>query len=241
MAGEKGYCGLDGRAWCFREMLHPHEEQELSPSHQVYFSGCNLRCEYCTVAEWNESPEEVEAIDLDDLAGRIRKRHAEGARNVNLLGGEPAVNLYGILDLLEKIDPSATVVWNSNMYYAEPVNEVLKGLVDIFLADVKSGSAECGEKILGAADYFPVAKKRVEEALEHADVIVRHLVLPGHRDCCCDPVLQWLAGLGNVKVSLRLDYIPPVEAQYSPRGYLSEAEKKNVRNRAENLGLNLIE
>ena len=39
IAGEKGYCGLDDSARCFREMLHTAEEQELNPSHQIYFAG----------------------------------------------------------------------------------------------------------------------------------------------------------------------------------------------------------
>ncbi len=241
-AGQVGFCGLDGCARCFREMLHPHEERELSPSHQVYFSGCNLRCTYCSVAEWNELPMEVEeAIALDDLARRVAERRKHGARNLNLLGGEPAVNLYGILDLLERIDWRTTVVWNSNMYYSAPVTEALEGLVDIFLADVKSGSAECGRDLLGASDYFSVAGQRVKEAARQTEVIVRHLVLPGHLECCCFPVLEWLAAaLPEIKVSLRWDYMPPADGRPGPAGYLTQAEKECVLERAAGLGLNLI-
>jgi len=60
---------LDDKARCFREMLHPAEEAELSPSHQVYFSGCNLRCGYCTVPEWNAQPLTVPEMDLENWSG----------------------------------------------------------------------------------------------------------------------------------------------------------------------------
>ena len=242
LEGEKGFCGLDARAYCFREILHPNEEKELSPSHQIYFSGCNLRCEYCSVAEWNELPCEIDAIELDNLVKRIRERQAQGAMNLNFLGGEPSVNVYGILDFLERIDHSTTIVWNSNMYYDGVVDEGLRGLADIFLADIKCGNTECSEKNLSAADYFSVACNMVSRAIEHADVIVRHLVLPGHLDCCCRPILEWLVKeLPEVKISLRFNYIPPPEANYSPKGYLSQEEKDYVLEMASRMNLNLIE
>ncbi len=67
-AGEKGYCGLDGTVRCFREMLYYGEESELVPSHQIHFAGCNLKCEFCVVAEWNEQPFMAKEIDFDDMA-----------------------------------------------------------------------------------------------------------------------------------------------------------------------------
>jgi len=82
--------------------------RRCGPSHQVYFSGCNLRCEFCAVAEWNEYPQEAESIDIEVLAQRIADRMSEGANNLNLLGGEPAVNIYGILKLLVRFVLSST-------------------------------------------------------------------------------------------------------------------------------------
>jgi putative pyruvate formate lyase activating enzyme len=79
-SGEKGYCGLDARAVCFREMMHEREERELVPSHQVYFAGCNLRCEFCTVGEWNEGAGSVKGMSVEELASREVKRQAGSYR-----------------------------------------------------------------------------------------------------------------------------------------------------------------
>ena len=86
-AGQTGYCGLTHEAHIFREVLHYGEEAELIPSHQVFFSGCNLRCEFCAVAEWNAAPESAPLLDVAQLRECILARRKEGARTLNFLGG----------------------------------------------------------------------------------------------------------------------------------------------------------
>jgi putative pyruvate formate lyase activating enzyme len=240
-AGEVGYCRLDDRARCFREMLHPGEEAELSPSHQVYLAGCNLRCEFCTVAEWNQDPRAVGAMDTDRLVGRIEERRRQGARNVNLLGGEPAVSVAGILRLLGRLRSETAIVFNSNMYYNPCVDAWLRGHVDVYLADLKCGNSGCAKAMLDASDYVEVARRNIGMAREHGDVIVRHLVLPGHADCCLRPTLHWLAAqMPGVKVSLRTNYVPPARATAAPAGYARDEEIAAARNEARDLGLRLI-
>lgn len=240
--GEVGFCGLDDSVRCFREMMFYGEEEGLNPSHQVYFAGCNLQCEFCTVAEWNEYPQQAESTDIKVLAERIADRRAEGAKTLNLLGGEPAVNIYGILKLLEQIEPSTRVVWNSNMYYSDTAGELISGLVDIYLADFKCGNDNCSEVLLGAGDYVNVVKRNLAKAAEHGDVIVRHLVMPGHIECCLKPILHWLATeTPDVKLSLRGDYIPPARAVSAPRDYVSENDMRIAVDSARELGLNVID
>lgn len=242
MAGEKGFCGLDSRVYCFREMMHPAEEKELVPSHQVYFAGCNLQCGYCSVGEWNEDPWDFDPIEPDELVWRIEERRAHGAKTLNLLGGEPTVSLYGILGIMGKLDPAYRVVWNSNMYFSDEVHGVLAGLADVFLADMKCGNSTCSESILQAKDYFDVARDTVKKASGYADVILRHLVLPGHLECCCRPVLEWaMRELPLVKVSLRLDYMPPADKGDCPAGTLSGEERARAVEMAKDFGLNLIQ
>lgn len=241
-AGERGYCGLDDKARCFREMLHHGEERQLIPSHQVYFAGCNLRCGFCTVAEWNETPAAADEMNMTDLAHIIEQRRQEGAKTLNLLGGEPAVSLYGILELLGHLNSKIVVVWNSNMYYNAIVDEALRGLVGVFLADLKCYDCECSETILGASDYPQTATRNILKACEHADVILRFPLLPGHFDCCLRPGLNWVAEtVPDVKVSLRGDYIPPAGGSRAPKEYLSVAELDMAAKAAQELGLSLIQ
>jgi len=233
---------LDDKAHCFREMLHWAEEAELTPSHQVYFTGCNLRCEYCTVSEWNQEPLTVAEMDLEGRVRAVERRQRQGAKNVNLLGGEPTVSLPGILVLLRRIRTSTQVVLNSNMYYNECVDGLLQGLVDVCLADLKCGNRRCAAALLDAEDYVDVAQRNLRMADRHTDLIVRHLVLPGHMECCTKPVLQWLAAeLPRVKVSLRMNYVPPIEGAFAPKQYLTSHEAEAAVCLARDMGLHLIQ
>jgi putative pyruvate formate lyase activating enzyme len=223
-------------------MIHNHEETPLNPSHQVYFAGCNLRCEFCSVAEYNRQLGSICPIPLDCLTARIEERRRAGAATLNLLGGEPAVNLAGILSLLSAVDPKTVVVWNSNLYYNACVDTYIEGVADMILADYKCGNSECGRDLLGAEDYVSIVQENLVRAAAHADLIVRHLVLPGHRDCCTVPVLQWLADhLPQARVSLRFDYVPPAEPKRAPKNYPDSRDRTEVLELARNLHLNLIQ
>jgi len=217
------------------------EEPDLVPSHQVYFAGCNLKCGFCSVSEWNECPMDVPTIQMDDLIRQIQLRREQGANNLNLLGGEPAVNLYAILQLLERIPQEIRVVWNSNMYYSEPVREALDGLVDVYLADFKCGNNECAKKMLGVSDYLEIVQENLLWASERAELYIRHVAMPGHIDCCGQAILEWIAGyVPTATVSLRFDYIPPIPAGYCPAGYIQETEKQKLIEIMKQLNLNVI-
>ena len=99
-------------------------------------------------------------MDRGELLAVIERRRQQGARTLNLLGGEPAVSVHGILELLAGVDVRTTVVWNSNMYYAEPVARALVGLADIYLADLKCGNPTCAKELLDAGDYMDVVRRQ---------------------------------------------------------------------------------
>jgi putative pyruvate formate lyase activating enzyme len=239
--GEKGYCGLDDVTRCFREVVYCGEEDEIAPSHQIHFTGCNLRCEYCLVAEWNEQPSAANKMDIEEMASIIACRRKEGAKTLSLLGGEPAVNLHGILELLSRVEAEIKVVWNSNMYYNDVVDELMTGLSDVYLADLKCGNSICAKALLGAKDYVTVAKRNILKAHRHADVIVRHVLLPGHSECCLKPILKWLAEeIPEVNLSLRGNYVPPAEAVSSPTVYIKREEVQRAADLAQGMGLRLI-
>jgi len=240
-AGEKGFCGVTDAIRCFREAVYYHEESELIPSHLLFLTGCNLRCEFCPVVEWNESPNEADEMDMPLMRERILQRRREGARTLNFLGGEPSVNLYGLLRLLSPIRAEVNVVWNSNMYFSEDAARLLEGVVDIYLADFKCGGAGCAEELLGADDYVEVVTRNLLFAHRTADLIVRHVVLPGHAKCCLEPALRWLKeNIPQAKLSLRCEYMPPAEARKAPLEFLGEREFQAAFDRAGALGLNLI-
>ena len=113
--------------------------------------------------------------------------------------------------------------------------------MDVYLADFKCGNVECSKKLLGATDYIETVQRNIIEAAAHSDVIVRHVIMPGHVECCLKPILEWLrADLPGAKLSLRDNYVPPVESRYAAKEYLNGNELRSAVEMAESMGLNLI-
>ncbi|MHC4502344.1 MAG: radical SAM protein [Planctomycetota bacterium] len=243
--GELGWCGAGNHVEFFMEYVHFGEEGELAPSHTVFLSGCNLGCSFChTATEREKLPSE--RLTPDRLAGVIARGRSEGALNLNFLGGEPSVSLPALLRVLAAASDLPPVVWNTNMYFAAEVLPVLDCLADTYLADLKFGNNDCSLELAAAGDYWDVARARLKEAVDLAadKVIVRHLVLPGHLDCCTRPALEWIAKeLPDVRVSLRLDYLVVQQARKDTRlgRFLTREEANRARKMAGTLGIRLVE
>jgi putative pyruvate formate lyase activating enzyme len=75
------------------------------------------------------------------------------------------------------------------------------------------------------------------------ELIIRHLLMPGHLDCCWRPVAEWLAeNLPGVKVNLRSGFWPAWKSarHMELRGTVSAAETGRALEIANICGLNLI-
>ncbi|MFQ5815892.1 MAG: radical SAM protein [Candidatus Hydrothermarchaeaceae archaeon] len=213
--GKKGFCNLDKGSRLSTEFLHMGEEACLVPSHTFFFVGCTFYCKFCQ--NWNISRQIEQGIPVTgkELAEAAKKRRVlEKSRNVNLVGGEPTPNLHAILDMLAHLDENVPVVWNSNMYMSTETMRLLNGVVDVYLADFKYGSDECAWRLSKAKNYFEVVPRNYLLGREHAELLIRHLVLPNHVECCTKPVIEWIAeNLGNeARLNIMAQYHPEFEA-----------------------------
>lgn len=214
--GEIGFCGLGAEARLSSEFMHMGEEACLVPSHTLFFIGCNFYCVYCQNWTISRQVEKGLPVTGEYLAQLVRKRRlGEGSRNVNLVGGSPTPNLHVILDMLLNLDVNVPIVWNSNMYMTQKAMALLHGVVDVYLGDFKYGNNDCAKRLSRAPRYFEVVTRNFLLAREQgAELLIRHLVLPNHVDCCTRKILEWIAeNLGNeVRVNIMGQYRPEFEA-----------------------------
>ena len=59
--------------------------------------------------------------------------------------------------------------------------------------------------------YFEVVSRNHRIASEQCEILLRHLVLPGHVECCTRPVLDWVAvnlPNGMLRVNVMDQYHP---------------------------------
>jgi putative pyruvate formate lyase activating enzyme len=117
----------------------------------------------------------------------------------------------------------------------------LAGFADVYLLDFKYGPGSCAEKISDAPDYWKVCTYNHLEARRHGELIVRVLVLPGHLECCTQPVLKWISkNLGaGTRVNLMFQYRPEWRAREIPelRRKLSREEMKKAVQMVKKAGL----
>ena len=209
LAGHPGFCGLGRDAFYSHEFLHFGEEPAIRPSHTIFLTGCSLRCVYCMTGDTVVRPRQGSRLEPSEMAARIERRAFEGGRSISFVGGNPDQNILPVLETLGACATDRPVVWNSNLYAAPMVMDLLDGVVDVHVADLKYGNDTCARQASGVPAYWDTVSANLRRAAADARLIVRHLLLPGHSDCCTTPVLQWLAReLSGVPVNLMTHYRP---------------------------------
>jgi putative pyruvate formate lyase activating enzyme len=149
------------------------------------------------------------------------------------VGGEPTIHIPAILEAMAPCQDLPPIVWKSDFYATPDALGLLDGVVDVYVADLKFGNDPCAQRLAGVPQYTEVVTRNLRLASRQGDLIVRHLLLPGHFDCCYRPIVNWVRGnLPEVKFSLRDGYLPRWQAgryaeiaQPLARGYNKDAEE----------------
>jgi putative pyruvate formate lyase activating enzyme len=152
------------------------------------------------------------------LAELIDKRRVEGSRNVNFVGGDPTPNLPYILRTMHLVKENIPVVWNSNMYLSSEAIKLLDGFTDLYLTDFKYGNNQCAFRLSGVSNYMEIVGRNHMIAWQAGDMIIRHLILPNHVECCSKPLLRWIdENIGNeVVINIMGQYHPVHLAKRHP-------------------------
>ena len=224
-----GFCGAGDKVRIALVSLHQWEEPCLvgeKGAGTVFFSYCSLRCVYCQNHAISHGGQGVE-VTTERLAEIFLEQQARGAATLDLVTPTHYVpQIIAALDIAKARGLTLPVVYNSSAYENVETIEALKGYVDVYLPDMKYMSAASGEEYSAAADYFAAASAAITRMVEQvgpvqfaADgqlrrgVLVRHMVLPGHRHESMD-IVKWLwETFGKtVQVSLMNQYTPMYKA-----------------------------
>jgi putative pyruvate formate lyase activating enzyme len=66
-------------------------------------------------------------------------------------------------------------------------------VIDVYLSDFKYGNDRCARRLSKVDRYFEVVSRNHRLAAGQCEILLRHLVMPGHVECCTKPVLDWVA------------------------------------------------
>jgi putative pyruvate formate lyase activating enzyme len=227
-AGETGTCKTGRRALVASVNPHFGEERPLvgrNGSGTIFFSHCNLLCNFCqnyAISHLGEGRE----VDDDQLATLMLDLQQAGCHNINFVTPSHVVpQILAAVYRAAKRGLTLPLVYNCGGYDRVKTLQLLDGIVDIYMPDFKFWDSNVARDTCDAPDYPEVAKRSLLEmhrqvgdlcidntsGLAYKGVLVRHLVLPGG-----------LAGTGEIMEflanSLSRDTYVNVMSQYRPCG-----------------------
>lgn len=206
----KGQCGL-GILNVITHRFHvTNEEDFLLPCAMVFYGGCNLNCYYC------QNPHLLE-VDIAQLGQSLEEEIGRMARNtmnviragcstLHFCGGEPTLSPLLTIGLLKHLDCDIPVVMNTNLFLAENSLKNYSDFVDVWVTDFKFGDGDCGKEIAGVDNYLRVVERNHEVLVNSLkqECIIRHVVLPGHVECCTKGIVELFGERFDGKAILNL-------------------------------------
>lgn len=225
IAGELGICGAGLKPKIASANVHHGEEPPISGSKgsgTIFLSGCSLKCVFCQNFPISQlsNGEEISTLEL---ATRMLGLQRQKVHNINFV--TPTHYLPQILAALWLAVPQGfdlPLVWNSSGYEKVDALQLLDGIVNIYLPDMKYHDDRFAVEISSAPAYRSINREAVTEMLRQVGhlctdingiaergLIIRHLVLPEGRAGSVE-TLRWIAGnLGReTHIALMNQYFP---------------------------------
>src|ERR671922_1731327 len=194
-ADVKGLCAIGRYAVVASHFPHFGEENCLRGwrgSGTIFFSGCNLRCVFCQNHDisWEVRGERVTPARLAEMMLALQ---AQGCHNINWVTPEHVVpQILEAVPLAVAGGLRLPIVYNTSAYDSLDSLQLMDGVVDIYMPDLKLSSSELARRYLGKREYFEVAARNAremrrqvgdlvldEQGMARRGLIVRHLVMPG--------------------------------------------------------------
>ncbi len=193
--GATGICRTGRRAIVSSYGPHFGEEPPITGlrgSGTIFFAGCNLQCKFCQnyqIAHFNEGRE----VDDRELASIMISLQRSGCHNINLVTPSHVVpQILSALSIAVSDGLNIPLVYNTGGYDPPDTLDILSGVIDIYMPDMKFGSDKDAVACTLVSDYTEVNFKAVQKMhkqvgdlkLNHRGIavrglLVRHLVLPG--------------------------------------------------------------
>lgn len=257
--GDIGYCGVGSDIKIARAMIHMWEEPCISGTNgsgAVFFCGCPLGCVYCQNREISRCETGYgKTVSHEQFIEIILDLQGQGAHNINFVS--PTQYTLQICDAISEIsgELKIPVVWNTGGYEKVDTVKCLENIADIYLTDFKYAETAAAIEYSSAPDYPDKAMSALAEMVKQKGkyiiddsglmkqgVIVRHLVLPSHRNESIK-ILRLIAENINpddILISLMSQYTPDYLAKDSKHKELTRRvttfEYNSVCEEAERLG-----
>ncbi len=219
----------------------------------IFFTGCNMACIFCQnfpISQLHNG----RYITMDELVNAMLRLQKRGAYNINFVTpSHYAVHIIRAVTLAREQGLSIPIVYNTSGYDSLDTLKRLKGIVDIYLTDIRYQTAETGQKYSGVKNYPQINHLALKEMHRQVGVlqtddngiatrglIIRHLVLPENL-AETEAALKFVAKelSPQLHISLMSQYFPAYKALNTPPldRRITEAEYDSACQSLEDFGL----
>ena len=158
----------------------------------IFFAGCNLGCVFCQNHDISHE-RHGRPMAVEQIAQAMLGLQNSGCVNVNFVTPTHVVApIAAAIELARDHGLTVPTVYNTGGYDSLETLELLEGLIDIYMPDMKYSDAKVAEELSAAPDYPAVNFAAVEEmhrqvgdltterGIATRGLLVRHLVLPNN-------------------------------------------------------------
>lgn len=194
LAGDLGVCKTGELARVSSYFPHFGEEPPLvgyCGSGTIFFSYCTLKCIFCqnyTISHLGEGSE----VSPRTLAGMMLELQNLGCHNINFVTPTHVVpQILDALSIAAERGLCTPLVYNTGGHDSVETLQILDGVIDIYMPDIKYTSGKISKRLSKAEDYPEVVKAAIlemhrqvgdlrvdERGIAYRGLLVRHLVLP---------------------------------------------------------------
>jgi putative pyruvate formate lyase activating enzyme len=227
--GEKGYCKSDSHLMVSSVQPHFGEEDVLVGiygSGTIFLTNCNLGCIYCQNYDISHLGQ-GRLMTEEELAQSMLRLQKMGCHNINFVTPTHFTpQIVKALRIAIENGLHVPLVYNCGGYESKRTIELLDGIVDIYMPDIKYSDETHAKKYSNAPDYFTVCKEAVKEMHRQVGdltvddreiavrgLLIRHLVLPNGL-AGSDDVFKFIATelSKNSYVNIMMQYRPMYKA-----------------------------
>jgi putative pyruvate formate lyase activating enzyme len=177
---------------------HFGEEPPLVGTHgagNIFFGNCNLRCVYCQNYQISQTHKQQvkNEVTHERLAEMMLELQQRGCHNVNFVSPTHfAPQMARSILIAAGQGLRLPIVYNTNAYDSVEVLQLLDGVVDVYLPDLKYADSDAGFQYSKVRDYSLHARAAIKEmhrqmgdalqfdenGLLRRGLLIRLLVLP---------------------------------------------------------------
>jgi putative pyruvate formate lyase activating enzyme len=193
-AGKIGVCrtGINARVSSYGP--HMGEEDPLRGwrgSGTIFFTRCNLRCQYCQNHDISQTDTGDEA-EPETIAGMMLELQTLGCHNINFVSPSHVVpQIMAAVLIAAQAGLRIPLVYNTGGYDSMAMLKLLDGVIDIYMPDMKYSDPEIARRYSKIRNYPQINQAAVKEmhrqvgdlqvddrGVAQRGLLVRHLVLP---------------------------------------------------------------